>query len=65
MNVRSVILELDAAVAETLEARAADRGISVSEVVAELVADDQYDPEIERMRHEGDRAVFSGSAGGG
>ena len=53
MTTRALTIELDAETAEVLEARAASGGLSVSAVIAELVGDDQYDPEIERMRREG------------
>ena len=40
MNDETRTIEIDAAAAEVLEARAAARGVSVGEVVAELVAFD-------------------------
>jgi predicted transcriptional regulator len=38
MNIKFRTIEVDAATADTLAARAAERGVSVGEVVAELVA---------------------------
>jgi predicted transcriptional regulator len=38
MNVKSRSIEVDAATAEALTVRAAERGVSVGELVAELVA---------------------------
>jgi predicted transcriptional regulator len=38
MNVKVRTIEVDAAIADTLEARAGERGMTVGELVAELVA---------------------------
>ena len=38
MNVKVRTIEVDAAIADALEARAGERGVSVGELVAELVA---------------------------
>jgi hypothetical protein len=53
MNRRSLTIEVDAATAEALENRAADRGISLSAVVTALVADQQFfDANLARMQRE-------------
>ena len=54
MNPKTRSIEVDVATAKTLEARAAERGKTVSELVAELVgADDAWPKNIEEMRRAG------------
>jgi hypothetical protein len=56
MNVRVRTIEVDEATAETLEARAAARGITVAELVADLAALDAqvWPAELEAMRAAGE-----------
>jgi hypothetical protein len=55
MNIKSRTIEVDAKTAETLEAEAAARGISVSELLADLarVADGRLPPDLEALRAAG------------
>src|SRR5262245_8601676 len=51
MNVKVRNLQVDAEIAELLEARAAARGLSVSELLADLAAaDEALPPALESMR---------------
>lgn len=51
MNVRVRSIEVDEATADTLEARAAERGVSVSDLLAGLAALEQSSPaDLEAMR---------------
>jgi|SRR5215510_8851409 len=51
MNVKVRSLEVDAKIADLLEARAAARGLSVSELLADLAAADEVlPPALESMR---------------
>ena len=53
MNVKTRTIEVDAATAKTLEARAAELGVSVGDLVAELIAQDDLPKELEAMRRAG------------
>lgn len=54
MNAK-VKIEIDSRTADVLEARAAARGISVSELLADLAAEDNLlPPRLEAMREKGD-----------
>jgi len=54
MNVKLRKIEVDAPTAEALEARAAALGITVSELVAELVGvETELPPDLEKLRAEG------------
>jgi hypothetical protein len=55
MNVKVRTIEIDARTADLLEARAAARGLSVSELLADLAAgEDLLSPELAAMRATGD-----------
>lgn len=53
MNVKHRKIDVEAETAEALEAQAAARGISVSEVLAGFVAADRLPPDFEAMRAAG------------
>lgn len=54
MNSKTRTIEVELTTAKTLEARAAERGTSVSELIAELVgADDTWPKGLEAMRRSG------------
>ena len=53
MNVKHRKIEVEAKTAEALEAQAAARGISVSELLADLVVADRLPPDLEAMRAAG------------
>src|SRR5262245_56063928 len=53
MNVKLRKIEIEAETADALEAQAAARGISISELLADLVASDQLPPGLEEMRAAG------------
>ncbi len=54
MSVKLRTIEVDAKTADVLEARAAARGLSVSELLADLAfAEDGLPPDLEIMRAEG------------
>jgi hypothetical protein len=57
MNVRARMIEVDEATAEALEARAAERGVSVSDLLAGLAALEEPLPEdTEALRATGEEA---------
>lgn len=53
MNLKTRTIEVDAATAKTLQDRAAELGVSVSELVADLVAIDDLPKDLEAMRRAG------------
>jgi hypothetical protein len=50
MNVKLRKIEVEAETADALEAQAAARGVSVSDLLADLVASDRLPPDFEAMR---------------
>jgi predicted transcriptional regulator len=56
MNVKARTIEVDAATADLLEARAAERGVTVAELVADLAAFDAqvWPDDLEAMRAAGE-----------
>ena len=53
MNVKHRKIEVEAETADALEAQAAARGVSLSELLADLVAADRLPPDFETMRAAG------------
>ena len=62
MNVKARTIEVDAATADLLEARAAERGVSVSELLADLAA---FDAQVWSHDLEATRAAGEGTSSKG
>jgi hypothetical protein len=54
MNVKLRKIEVDAETADVLEARAKARGMSISELLADLAGEESLSPAMEAMRSSGD-----------